>query len=212
MPKLRGRRAPGLVDTVVTEWDPATGDVRLHVRDPRGAISESHGDQGQYTIRVEGAGGVGSLAEGRIAAMVRDALRAQGLIVEILDGQDEGGDDRKLNVAGTTFVLQVTIAPNSAPFWREARISSASTQVPEHHAIQWLRAPISNKAFGVSRDQLKRTVLAIDVTHAGVIANSHFVNQYLREFGPPGTEFGFASVWVVGPNENFCCRLGPGFP
>jgi hypothetical protein len=201
-----------LVDAVLTEWNADTGDARLSVDDPLGTRSVSHGDQGQVTVEVEGTGGIGAQAEGRIVAMLRDAVAATGLSVTLKDGADDRGDDRKLEVNDRTYGIQVTVAPSARSFWREAAMSSASTHVNRSHALQWLREPIATKAHGVSAHQLSRTVLAIDVTHAGVMADPYFRAGYVQQFGCPSAEFGFASVWLVGPTSQYCGRLGNGFP
>jgi len=201
---------PALVDAVILSSDLVTGDTTVKVNDPLGATSQAHGDQGQFEVHVQGSGGVGAPAEGRIAVLVRDTMRSEGLRVEILDGDDDRGDDRRLNVDGTTYGFQVTVAPSAQEFWRDARVSSASTQVPLKHAIEWLRGPIVEKAFGVPRSQLEQTILAVDVTHAGAVANPQFVSHYLQTYPAPSHEFGLASVWVVGPSPVLCRRLGSG--
>jgi len=203
---------PQLVDAVLSDFDPSSGDATVKVSVPQGAKSVVHGDQGQYSITMVGVGGVGAQAEGRIAGLIRDSLRTSGIQASIGDGVDERGEDRTIRVPSGTFGLQVTVAPNAPSFFREAHISSASTRVGESHAIEWLRSPIEAKALHMSAPARKNTVLAIDVTHAGVIADPVFLGKYINKYGCPSKEFGFASVWVVGPQDHYCRRLGHGFP
>lgn len=201
-----------LIDAVITERNATTGDARIAVRDPMGARSEAHGDAGLYTVEVTGVGGVGKKSEGRISETLRLALIATGRTATIQPGADDRGEDRLLTVDARTFGLQITIAPNAPDFWHKAHLSSASTQVGQAHALGWLRAPLEEKARRLSPAQLANTVLAIDVTHAGVIADSAFRDRYVVRYGSPDAEFGFAAVWVVGPNPEYCGRLGSGFP
>ena len=201
-----------LVDAVRTGWNPHSGDARLKVTDPQGSRSDAHGDVAQYSLKVEGTGGVGAPAEGRIAAMIRDALLAQGLSAKVEDGADDRGEDRRLRIGEKVYGLQVTVAPNDSGFWSKASVSSASTVVGQSHAIEWLRGPITEKAAQMAAVHRASTLLAIDVTHAGVVADPNFLRDYLNKYGCPSTEFGFASVWVVGPTQYYCNRLGYGFP
>ena len=201
-----------LVDAVITERNTSTGDARISVRDPMGARSEAHGDAGRYTVDVTGAGGVGKKSEGRISETLRSALISSGRTATIQPGADDRGEDRLLTVDDRTFDLQITIAPNAPDFWRKAHLSSASTQVGQTHALGWLRAPVETKARRLSDAQRANTLLAIDVTHAGVIADATFRDRYVACYGSPDAEFGFASVWVVGPHAEYCGRLGTGFP
>ncbi len=45
-----------------------------------------------------------------------------------------------------------------------------------------------------------------------LLADGRVIDSYLARFGNPVDEFGFASVWVVGPTVPFCVRLGDGAP
>jgi hypothetical protein len=211
-PNCGATERPGLVDAVRTEWDPSSGDARLEVTDPLGSRSNAHGDAAHYSLNVEGVGGVGAPAEGRIASMIRNALAAQGISARVEDGADNRGDDRRLRVGERVYGLQVTVAPSASDFWSTASVSSASTVVGQSHAIEWLRSPITEKAAQIPRVDRATTVLGIDVTHAGVVADPTFLREYLKKYECPSTEFGFASVWVVGPTDYYCNRLGEGVP
>ncbi|MGH7469642.1 MAG: hypothetical protein ACRENP_16965 [Longimicrobiales bacterium] len=200
------------MDAILTEANPYTGDARLRVDDPSGAASETHADGAQVTIHISGTGGVGQQGEIRVAERLRLSLANAGHHVTILDGLNDRGEDRLITVDGIRLVLQVTVTPNRSDFWREAHISSASTQVTRQHALQWLRDPIVYKAQRTPLEDRRQTLLAIAALHSGVIASPFFRDEYGQHFGCPSTEFGFASVWVVGPHDQFCGRLGNGRP
>ena len=200
------------VQTYVSELDAVTGDVRIRVRDPRGSESEAHADLGQVTVSVSGTGGIGRESESRVAETLRFTLALSGVVVTIGDAQDDRGEDRSIIFDDKKFVLQVTVAPSWSHFWRAANASSSTIQVDEQHTVQWLRSPIVDKAARMPLAGRIKTVLALDVTHAGVLANRSVLEEYIRQFGCPTAEFSFASVWVVGPTSNFCGRLGDGSP
>jgi hypothetical protein len=200
------------VQAYVSELDAVTGDVRIRIRDPRGSVSESHADVGQLSVSVSGTGGVGRESESRVAETLRLTLASSGVLVTIGEAPDDRGEDRSIMLDDKTFVLQITVAPSESQFWRRAYASSSTTQVDEQEAVQWLRTPIVDKAARIPIPGRMKTVLAIDVTHAGVLANQSVREEYVRQFGCPVAEFGFASVWVVGPSAYFCGRLGNGYP
>jgi len=193
--------------------DPTTGDTTLRVHDPSGTTSEARQRlDGSVALEITGARGVGRPSEGRVAKTLRQRLAEDGHEVTILDGADDRGEDRLLDVDGRRFVLQVTTAPAAPDFWRDAVASSVRTDVTESHAASWLREPIAMKALRSSIGERRSIVLAIDARHAGVLGLGPLLTEYIRHYGPPVIEFGFASVWVVGPTVSQCARLGDGFP
>jgi hypothetical protein len=142
---------------------------------------------------------------------LKDRLVQNGHKVEIVDGDDARGVDRSLVIDGETFTLQVTVAPQASGFWREASRSSATTQVPPPHATAWVREAILTKV-NAGRLQDLPVLLAVDARHAGVVAMPDIVAEYLARFDQPVGEFGFASVWIVGPTPDCCARVGDGRP
>jgi hypothetical protein len=131
--------------------------------------------------------------------------------VKVLDGDDAKGVDRIMIVDGESFILQVTIVPQASTFWREASQSSATTQVSQPRAASWLREAIVTKSNTPSLQDAP-VLLAVDVRHAGVVAMPPLLKEYLTNYVSPDREFGFASVWIVGPLPQYCCRLGDGRP
>jgi len=110
------------------------------------------------------------------------------------------------------LTLQITTVPSAPEFWRAAHRSSARTEVSEQHAHEWLRTAIATKAARLPQRQRASTVLAIDARHAGVLGTPALIDRYLASFGSPSSEFGLASVWVVGPTPKYCRRVGSGSP
>lgn len=91
-------------------------------------------------------------------------------------------------------------------------MSSSTIKVAQPDAIELIRIPIENKAAKMTTVQRRNIVLAIDVTHAGVLADRSFRDAYVLHHGCPVAQYGFASVWIVGPHAEYCGRLGNGSP
>ena len=196
---------------IVPGPDAQTGGHVLKVADP-GVQSEARTtNDGSITLDVAGATGIGRPGETGVALTLKEFLTRNGHDVEILDGEDSRGVDRSLVVDGPRFVFQVTIAPQAGEFWQQASRSSATTQVPPPQAAAWLRQAIVAKA-GAPAAQDAPVLLAVDARHAGVVAMPPLLQEYLGRYGDPALEYGFASVWVVGPTADYCSRLGTGRP
>jgi hypothetical protein len=142
---------------------------------------------------------------------LEDRLSRDGYDAKATDGDDAKGIDRWLLVNGEAFVLQITVAPQARDFWRNAKHSSASTQASKTQAASWIRDAVLSKSKEPKRQDAP-VVLAIDVRHAGVVAVPEQLAGYLAQYISPACEFGFASVWVVGPTAEHCLRLGEGRP
>ena len=196
---------------VITGPDAQKGGHVLKVADP-GVQSEARKmPDGSITLDVVGATGVGRSGESQVALTLQEHLVRTGHKVEILAGEDARGVDRFFVVNGERFVFQVTIAPQASDFWQEASRSSATTQVPPPHAAGWVRTAVIAKSDAPAIQDVP-VLLAVDARHAGVVAMPELVREYLGRYGDPAQEFGFASVWVVGPTADYCTRLGGGRP
>ena len=198
---------------VLSGPDPQTGDAMIKVDDPRGVRSEArHTKTGTLSLVVQGAAGVGRKNEARVAKTLRYCFEQRGLQGTITDGADDRGEDRVLQIGNEQFVLQITTAPSARRFWQQAHISSATTQATELHAANWLRTAITNKMLKFKISEPASTILAVDAHHAGILARQPVIDRYLSTFGCPHTEFGLASVWIVGPTAEYCMQLGGGHP
>ena len=147
-----------------------------------------------------------------MARTLRQRLEADGAAVSVRVGEDQRGEDALLIIADKTFTLQIVTTPGDAVFWQQAKTRSAMSEVPTTEAVVWIRTRIEVKAQRIPPGQRSCTVLALDAQHAGVLADGRVIESYLARFGNPVHEFGFASVWVVGPTVPFCVRLGDGAP
>ena len=196
---------------IIAGPDSERGGHVVKVADPGVESEARRTDDGSVSLDVAGAAGIGRPGEARVALTLKERLVRNGHRVEILGGDDSGGVDRILIVDGETLVLQVTIAPQAGSFWRDASQSSANTHVSQPHAASWLREAVDSKAAAPSLQDAP-VLLAVDARHAGVVALPDLVHEYLTRYRSPDREFGFASVWVVGPTADYCTRLGSGHP
>jgi hypothetical protein len=126
--------------------------------------------------------------------------------------RDAWGEDAILTVDGRRYVVQLATALGTGKFWQEASAGSALTQVQIQGAVEWMRAALGKKAYGTRPAQWADNVLALDARHSGVLATPPILESYLSRFSSPTVEFGFASVYVVGPTIPYCVRLGEGTP
>lgn len=191
--------------------DPQTGDHVVTVADLRVRSESRRAGDGSVLLKVAGATGVGRPGEARLAHTLRERLVRDGYDVQVKEGDDSKGVDRILVVNKEKFLLQVTIAPQSPDFWQDARHSSATTQVSPTHAMSWLYEAVKGKKGTPSKHDAP-VVLAIDVRHAGAVVTTKLLQEYLVRYGSRVLKFGFASVWIVGPTADYCCRLGDGRP
>ena len=201
-----------LPPSTVSDWyDPATGDGEITVNDPY-VRSQTHSDAGVVSLDVEGSASIGRSSERRVTEILHEAMSADRRGVVVTQGSDDRGEDGLLHIGSRTLTLQITAVPAEPHFWRAAHVSSATTEVQQPHAENWLHTAIVNKAARLSLEQRSSTVLAIDARHAGVLGTATLVDGDLATYGCPSREFGFASVWVVGPTVRYCRRLGSGSP
>lgn len=197
---------------IVEGTDPVTQDTFVRVDDPH-VLSEARlTPEGSVTLGVKGAKGVGRPAQQNVTAVLYDKLKATGLAPSFKEGVDSRGEDALLLIDGTELVVQIVTTPSVPAFWREASVSSASTQVGLQRAADWVHGTADQKAQSMSSDQRRRTVLAIDARHASIVARPEVTNTYLSKYPDPQVEYGFASIWIVGPTVRQTVRLGSGLP
>lgn len=192
--------------------DPKTRDhtVKVTAHEIRSEARLSEG--GRVTLMVEGAGGVGRSGEPQLLKTLRMRLEQDGHQVSIQPGQDDAGEDALLSSGSNTFIVQAVTLPTAPDFWRDARISSAQTHVDTHRATDWLHDAIAKKAGRIPPEERRCILLALDARHTGILANPSILTQYLASHGDPSVQYGFASVWLVGPTTEQCVRIGNGEP
>jgi hypothetical protein len=187
---------------------PDTRSITVHAPGAR-SITRHTGD-GTVSVVVDGAGGVGRPGEARVAKVLRACLKNEGVESEERPGKDDCGEDRLLDAAGESYVLQIVTVPKHSDFWRVASVGSATTSVVVAQAGEWIEESIKLKVQKTSEYDRGKIILALDANHAGVLADQTVVEPYLERYGSPTERFKFASVWLVGPTPAQCVRLGTG--
>jgi hypothetical protein len=99
--------------------------------------------------------------------------------------------------------LQIVTVPNSPAVWKDLNVQkTAAVSGDQPTAVSLLRDAIVAKSV-----KAKGTVLALDLTHIGAIANRTLIEAYLAVFGDPAAEFSFEAVWLVGPTPRSTVEL-----
>jgi hypothetical protein len=203
----------GYAPTIIIDGpDAQTGDAVVKVSEPT-VYSESRlTPTGRVTLLIQGSGSVGREGERPLADTLQEKLRAEGLEVSMSAGIDSRGEDSLLRTGASTFVVQMVTTPSVPEFWRQANMASAIADVDLSGAAEWLHSTLEQKARVIPPPQRATTLLAIDARHASVVAEKVVVERYLDKFGDPASEYGFASVWIVGPTGRQSIKLGTGTP
>jgi hypothetical protein len=126
----------------------------------------------------------------------------------MIPGKDDRGEDAILGMDDRSVVIQIVTVPAENDFWRAASEGTMSMETDLPRALQWLHAAIKKKAMQYASSHRANMLLAIDANHAGVLGTKPIVDEYRGRFGSPNAEFGFHSVWIVGPTSEYCARLG----
>jgi hypothetical protein len=211
-------RLRGYAPTIVhAGHDPVTGDAIIEVSAPHATSEARLTLDDQVSVALTGPAEHKKRREARALSTLVQRLKAEGSVVSgsTDEAKDGKGEDAFLFVHGVKYTVQLTVTPGDSEFWRKARIGTAKDQAVIDQAVEWLRATILEKTEGrgsIGQRERATTILAIDAQHAGIVASARVVSRYEQRFGPPAREFGFASVWIVGPTVEYCARLGEGTP
>lgn len=151
---------------------------------------------------------VGTRGESRVLACVVTHLAAGGNVPISVPAFDQAGEDRVLQIAGERVTLQIVTATPNISFWSGVAKGANKVDVPISEAAGWVNNAIREKARLYPSTFKASMLLAVDVAHMGVLAAPSLRDQYLHMFGDPSALFQFGGVWLVGPTENHCVRLG----
>jgi hypothetical protein len=179
---------------------------------PTGAQSDSSLAGNFLTVLVKPPIDIGRLGEQRVLVCVKNSLRTAGknLTEPSEEGRarDDRGEDAVLIIDGNRIVLQiVTLCPEQG-FWRNVANGGGKASVEISETTKWLNNAISEKAQHYQNKFKSSMLLAVDVGHMGVLANTNVGVHYLQTYGDPTTQYGFGGVWLIGPTENNILYLG----
>jgi anti-sigma factor RsiW len=190
--------------------DAATGDVMHTVQAPDARSQARRSSAWTVSVVVEGPPGVGTSGEHRVAKVLRARLQTDGVPSALRSGADARGEDRLIDTPHASYVLQVVTVPHDSTLWREASAGSGTTSVTTPAAAGWIEDAIGHKVASSTTADRRRTILALDAMHAGVLTEDAVVQSYLEQYGNPAARFEYAGVWLVGPIAARCLRLGTG--
>lgn len=159
------------------------------------------------SVQVKPPIDIGRLGEPRVLACVLAYLAKAGKESTTLPATDQEGEDGVLQIYGDRVIVQITATPD-ASFW--GRVAKDTGEVYAHltEAIDWIHAAIYKKAMLYPKENKSSMLLAVDVVHMGVLADTVVAAQYLKTYGDPSAHFGFGAVWLIGPTENHVLTLG----
>jgi hypothetical protein len=207
---LTGVESKGLAGQVgtVAESPTSAGGRQISYTAPSGARSNATFVGGRIAVRIEPPVDVGTRGESRVLACVVAHLAAGGDVPISLPASDKHGEDRILRIGGKRVTLQIVTATPDTSFWRGVATAANEVDVSISEAAGWVNTAIREKA-GLYPSRFKASMLlAVDIAHLGVLAAPSLSEQYLNTFGDPSAIFEFGGVWLVGPTENHCLRLG----
>ena len=112
-------------------------------------------------------------------------------------------------IVGSASQSRSSAATPRGSFWKDVATGSGEVEADLDTAATWVHKAISDKAHRYSTAQKHTMLLAIDLRHLGVLVVPAFVSAYLRVHGDDARdEFGFGGVWLIGPTDDRCIRLG----
>jgi hypothetical protein len=184
------------------------GGERIRYSAGSGARSDSVLVDARFHVRAQPPVDVGRRGESQVFARVLDLLAASGRAALIEDSvTDSVGEDCVVQDRNERIAIQIVAASPREGFWRDAASGEGVAHGDLDQAVNWLREAIDDKARRYSTAQKRTMLLAIDLRHLGVLAVPAFVDAYLRAYGQPD-EFGFGGIWLIGPTDDRCIRLG----
>ena len=184
------------------------GGERIRYVAPSGARSESALTEDGVNLQVEPPVDIGTRGESRVFDRIVSLLSASGPAPDVLPASDHHGEDRVVRYAGETITVQIVSAGLGPAFWRDVAKGSGQTQGKLDVAAAWVHHAIADKARMYTAPQKRAMLLAVDISHLGVLSSPTFVATYLHTHGDPAAGSGFGGVWLVGPTDSRCARMG----
>lgn len=179
---------------------------------PTGAQSDSSLVGSLLTILVKPPVDIGRPGEPRVLACIENSLKMTGKTLtppsENMHARDNRGEDGILIIDGNHVTLQIVTVKPDESFWKSVASGAGKASVEISEAISWIDNAVSGKAQHYQNEFKSSMLLAVDVGHMGVLANSVVGAQYLQTYGDPTIQYGFGGVWLIGPTENNILRLG----
>jgi hypothetical protein len=188
--------------------EPLDGGERIRYSAASGARSKSDLIETRVRAHVQPPVDVGKRGEERVFARVLDVLATTGS-APLIDhsASDSTGEDRVVWYCQERITIQIVAATPRGSFWKDVATGGGEVEADLDTAATWVHEAIVDKARRYSSAQKHAMLLAIDLRHLGILAVPAFVSAYFRVHGAPD-EFGFGGVWLIGPTDDRCVRLG----
>lgn len=160
------------------------------------------------SVQVKPPIDVGRHGESRVLACVVAYLAKTGKESTTLPANDQIGEDGVLQIYGDRVTVQIVTATPDASFWGRVAKGTGDAHAKITEAIDWIHDAVYWKARLYPKENKASMLLAVDVVHMGVLADTVVAAQYLKTHGDPSVHFGFGAVWLIGPTENHILNLG----
>ncbi|MBU4259289.1 MAG: hypothetical protein KKH45_07890 [Proteobacteria bacterium] len=145
--------------------------------------------------------------------VLRKALAKAGQEVETptdRSAEDDRGEDGLIRVGGQDFILQVVTFPIDEIIWGALARGEAELSGDRARALELLRETLRHKNRRMASSERSSVILVIDGRNVSSLFSRELVTAYLKKYGAPEKEFGFAQIWLIGPTVWTTIRLdGP---
>jgi len=189
--------------------DNPRGDTQsIQYLSPVGSRSDSTLGRAGVEVTMRSPVDIGRRGEPVVVDRVISQLRADGREVTVLSHEDQRGEDRRINCDGENVTIQVIGVPSARTFLAEVSRGSASTSVSLDASIDWISDAVSKKAELYASVDRRKMLLAIDVRAVGVLVSPLVTTAIADRHGDLCQKAGFGSIWLVGPSDSRCTRLG----
>lgn len=188
--------------------NPRPGQEFIQYLSPSGSRSDSALGADRLELTMRSPIDIGRNGESVVVGRVIAQLRADGRQVTLLPHRDERGEDGVILCDGKRVTVQVVGVPADHTFLAEASRGSASTTVPIDRAVFWIHEALKSKEAQYPLGDRAEMLLAIDVRAVGVLTSPTVTESVGVRYGDVCKDSGFGAVWLVGPSETRCTRLG----
>ncbi len=190
----------------VVEGDPAgPAGRRLDSRPASGGevISRVNAD-GSWHLQRAGRLDLGRDDEVRAIKVLLQALREAGRAAELVEGaEDSCGEDGRVRLDGSIYVLQIVSVPADHHVWWKLRRTGRQSEVGGlDDAVTAVRDALDRK-----RGAAAGTILVLNAAHLGAVIGPHLVQAYVERFRDPSEEYRLREAWIVGPSARSTVRL-----
>ena len=189
--------------------DNQRGDAQvINYFTPSGSRSDATLDPTRVELTLRAPLNAGRKSEERVAERVVSQLQREGRDARVVEAKDDRGEDSVIVCDTERITVQVITVPPSTEFLRDASLGSASTIVTHEGAANWIATAVEKKQSKYSPADRAHTLLAIDAQMVGVLASPQIVKAVSQFHGDLCQTSGFGAVWIVGPSDSRCTRLG----